>query len=393
MVAPSFEPRLGEELAREEIRHYSRHLIIPEIGTEGQRRLKGARVLMIGAGGLGSPAGMYLAAAGVGTIGLVEFDTVDTSNLQRQVLYSYEDIGKPKLAAATARLRGLNPHIDVVSHECRLDSSNALQLIQQYDLVVDGTDNFATRYLVNDACVLAGRPNVYASIFRFEGLLSVFNFRGGPCYRCLYPSPPPPGFAPSCAEGGVFGVLPGILGALQATEAIKLITGVGRPMGGRLLQFDALELAFREFRVDRDPSCCICSDSPTQTGLIDYVTFCGDTQHDIDLDAASTPGAIEPLALAARLDAGELLQLVDVRSLNEHQIVHINGSILAPLDELDEHLHVFDPDVPVVCYCKTGVRSLSAARFLLQKGFGDVVSLQGGIQAWARDVDHAAAVY
>ncbi|HET6434551.1 MAG TPA: molybdopterin-synthase adenylyltransferase MoeB, partial [Xanthomonadaceae bacterium] len=267
--------RLGEELRREEIRHYSRHLIIPEIGSEGQRRLKGARILLVGAGGLGSPAGLYLAAAGVGRLGIVDFDAVEVSNLQRQVLFGTGDVGLPKVERAAARLAAMNPHIEVVEHALRLDASNAIALVADYDLVVDGTDNFATRYLVNDACVLTGTPNVYASVFRFEGLLSVFNHDGGPCYRCLYPSPPPPGFAPSCGEGGVFGVLPGIMGSLQAAEAIKLVTGVGRPMSGRLLRFDAGEMDFREFEVRRDPACPLCGDQRTQHGLVDYEAFCG----------------------------------------------------------------------------------------------------------------------
>ncbi|RDZ28633.1 molybdopterin-synthase adenylyltransferase MoeB [Lysobacter silvisoli] len=389
---PEFKP--GPELSRDEIRHYSRHIIIPEIGSEGQRRLKAARVLLVGAGGLGSPTAQYLAASGVGTIGIVEHDTVDVSNLQRQVLYTAQDVGRPKVEAAAARLAAMNPHITIVEHRCRIEADNALALLADYDIVVDGTDNFATRYLINDACVLSGKPNVYASVFRFEGMLSVFNLGDGPCYRCLYPEPPPPGFAPSCAEGGVFGVLPGTMGLLQAVETIKLITGIGRPMAGRLLRFDATEMSFRELELRRDPGCCVCGDYPTQTGLVDYAVFCGTGLGDGAGDAEAAP--IERVSaqwLQQRLGQADALQLVDVRTLNEHQIVRIDGSLLMPVDEIEEHFHTLDRNLPVVCYCKSGVRSLRAAAFLAERGFRDVASLDGGIEAWTRDIERTDAVY
>ncbi|WP_045739080.1 molybdopterin-synthase adenylyltransferase MoeB [Xanthomonas sp. MUS 060] len=386
-------PRLGAELEREEIRHYSRHLMIPEIGCHGQRRLKGARVLLVGVGGLGSPAALYLAASGVGAIGIVEFDQVEVSNLQRQVLYGLSSVGMSKGVAAAARLADLNPHVHVVHHETRLNAENALELIRQYDVVVDGTDNFPTRYLVNDACVLAGKPNVYASIFRFEGMLSVFNHAGGPCYRCLYPEPPPPGFSPSCAEGGVFGVLPGIMGTMQAAEVIKLITGVGRTMEGRLLQFDATEMRFRELNIARDPDCPICGDAPTQRHLIDYATFCGVSATVVESNESSAPELLQAQRLAGLLQSSNSIQLIDVRSANEFEIVHLDGALLMPLDELEESMHLLDRAIPVVCYCKSGVRSMTAARCLLTHGFSQVYSLEGGIAAWARDVAPATVIY
>ena len=389
---PEFSP--GPDLSREEIRHYSRHIIIPEIGSEGQRRLKAARVLLVGAGGLGSPTAQYLAASGVGTIGIVEHDTVDVSNLQRQVLYTVQDIGRPKLEAAAARLAAMNPHIKIVPHHCRIDAGNAMSLLSDYDIVVDGTDNFATRYLINDACVLSGIPNVYASVFRFEGMLSVFNLGDGPCYRCLYPEPPPPGFAPSCAEGGVFGVLPGTMGLLQAVETIKLITGIGRPMAGRLLRFDATEMSFRELELKRDPACSLCGTHPTQTALVDYEVFCGIGRND-GVDDADAPRIerVTPQWLQERLGQERALQLVDVRTVNEYQIVRIDQALLMPVDEIEEHFHMLDRNVPVVCYCKSGIRSLRAAAFLAERGFRDVASLDGGIEAWTRDIERTDAVY
>lgn len=386
--------QLGSELSRDEIRHYSRHIIIPELGSEGQRRLKAARVLLVGAGGLGSPTAQYLAASGVGTIGIVDHDTVDVSNLQRQVLYTMQDIGRPKLEAAAARLSAMNPHITIVEHRCRIEADNAMALIADYDIVVDGTDNFATRYLINDACVLSGKPNVYASVFRFEGMLSVFNHAGGPCYRCLYPEPPPPGFAPSCAEGGVFGVLPGTMGLLQAVETIKLITGIGRSMAGRLLRFDAAELSFRELELQRDPECCICGAHPTQTSLVDYAAFCGLGLDEAGGDTEAPPvERVGPQWLQDRLAQDRPLQLVDVRTVNEYQMVRIDGALLMPVDEIEEHFHTLDRDVPVVCYCKSGVRSLRAAAFLSERGFREVASLDGGIEAWTREIEHTDAVY
>ena len=383
----------GPDLSRDEIRHYSRHIIIPEIGSEGQRKLKAARVLLVGAGGLGCPAAQYLASSGVGTIGIVEHDTVDVSNLQRQVLYTTDDVGRPKLEAAKARLTAMNPHIKIVQHECRIDADNAMSLVADYDIVVDGTDNFATRYLINDACVLSGKPNVYASVFRFEGMLSVFNLEGGPCYRCLYPEPPPPGFAPSCAEGGVFGVLPGTMGLLQAVEAIKLITGIGRSMGGRLLRFDAMDMSFRELELKRDPACCLCGAHPTQTTLVDYAAFCGAGIHDEGSADAPPVKRVTPEWLENRLAQEPAVQLVDVRSANEYGMVRIDGAISMPVDELEAHLHRLDRNVAVVCYCKSGIRSARAAALLVERGFRDVVNLDGGIQAWTRDIERTDAIY
>jgi adenylyltransferase/sulfurtransferase len=382
----------GAELSRQEIQHYSRHLIIPEVGIDGQRRLKGARVLLVGAGGLGSPAGLYLAAAGVGTIGIVDFDTIDVSNLQRQILYSMADVGASKLECAVARLKAMNPHIQVVPHPQRIDAGNALELLGQYDLVVDGTDNFPTRYLINDACVLLGKPNVYASVFRFEGLLSLFNHDGGPCYRCLYPDPPPEGFAPSCAEGGVFGVLPGIMGALQAAEAIKLLTGVGSNLKGRLIRFDALDMQFKEYSIARDPECCLCGDRPTQHGLIDYAAFCG-VGTGATADESTAPRLVDPLQLKARLDSRAPLQLIDVRSVEEFRIARIEGARLIPLDELEAKVDSLDPAVPLICYCKSGIRSARAARYLMSRGYGDVSSLAGGLLSWTKEIEHASAIY
>jgi len=378
------------ELERDEILHYSRHLIIPEVGVSGQRRLKGARILLVGAGGLGSPAGQYLAAAGVGTIGIVDFDVVDASNLQRQVLYTTADVGRPKLEAAAARLRAMNPMVQIVPHATRLEAENAMEIVAGYDLVVDGTDNFATRYLINDACVLLGKPNVYASVFRFEGLLSVFALDGGPCYRCLYPEPPPPGLAPSCAEGGVFGVLPGIMGTLQAAEAIKLITGVGRSMRGRLLRLDAAAMEFREFEVARDPECSLCGDRPTQTGLADYAAFCSGG---LVAEEVEEPAGVSPEWLKRALDGGANIQLIDVRSANEFEIVRIDSARLIPLDELEERADELDRGAKLICYCKTGIRSARAARLLKERGFGDVASLEGGMVAWAEAIDASAKIY
>jgi adenylyltransferase/sulfurtransferase len=372
------------ELSADEIQHYSRHLLIPQIGEEGQRRLKAARVLMVGAGGLGSPLALYLAAAGVGTLGVVDFDQVDRSNLHRQVLYGIDDVGSPKLDAAARRLRSLNPHITVVPHAVRLSSDNALDLMRPYDLVVDGTDNFATRYLVNDACVLLGKPNVYASIFRFEGLLSIFAHGDGPCYRCLYPEPPPPDLVPSCAEGGVLGVLPGIVGALQAAEAIKLITGIGRSLSGRLLQFDALSMGFKEFAVERDPDCPICSAKASIKALIDYDQFCAEPAPTDVVDEVSVA------ELRRCLAAAEPPLLLDVRSEAEARISRISGSRLMPLPELDELCDQLDPQADIVCYCKAGVRSERAARLLMRRGFARVRSLRGGIDAWQAEPTESA---
>ncbi|MBI4347550.1 MAG: molybdopterin-synthase adenylyltransferase MoeB [Elusimicrobia bacterium] len=370
-------------LSREELQRYHRHIIMPEVGTEGQARLKKARVLAIGAGGLGSPYTLYLAAAGVGTIGIVDFDTVDATNLQRQILYSSDSIGKPKLAEAKARLKALNPHIEVEPREERLTSQNALELFKRYDVVADGTDNFPTRYLVNDACVLAGKPNVYGSIFRFEGQVSVFDGKSGPCYRCLYPEPPPPGLVPSCAEGGVFGVLPGVIGTLQAVETLKLILGVGKPLIGRLMLFDALNMEWRTLKTRKDPGCPLCGNKPTITGLIDYEAFC-------NAGAPPAPAAVAEISveeLKGRLDRREPFVLVDVREPHEYEIARIPGSLLIPLGQLPERLSELSKEDDLVVHCKMGGRSMKAAKLLLEKGFKRVTNVAGGINAWSERVD------
>src|SRR4051794_8305796 len=373
------------ELTPEEVRRYSRHLIMPEVGVDGQKKLKAAKVLCIGAGGLGSPAALYLAAAGVGRLGIVDFDVVDFSNLQRQILHGTDDVGRPKLASARARLEAINPEIDIATYETSLTSKNALDLFRDYDVIVDGTDNFPTRYLVNDACVLLGKPNAYGSIFRFEGQASVFAFPGGPCYRCLYPEPPPPGLVPSCAEGGVLGVLPGVIGTIQATEAIKLILGAGQPLVGRLLLYDAFNMRFRELKLRRDPACPVCGDHPTVTALIDYDQFCGITK----ADTAAVPETTVQ-ELKQRLDRGEPPFILDVREPNEFQICRIPGSTLIPLGELPRRLAELPhgagaPDI--VVHCKMGGRSAKAVRQLLDAGVTNVQNLQGGILAWIDRVD------
>ncbi|HZF09761.1 MAG TPA: molybdopterin-synthase adenylyltransferase MoeB [Thermoanaerobaculia bacterium] len=380
-------PQLGPE----EIRRYSRHLIMPEVGTEGQRRLKAARVLMIGGGGLGSPIGLYLAAAGVGTLGLVEFDTVDESNLHRQVLYGRSDVGRPKLDAAMDRLGEVNPLIQLVPHNTRLDSGNALKLFEGYDIVVDGTDNFPTRYLVNDACVLTGKPNVYGSIFRFEGQVSIFWGAQGPCYRCLFPEPPPPGLVPSCAEGGVLGVLPGIIGSLQANEVIKLILGAGDPLIGRLLLFDALRLRFRELKLKKDPNCPICSAHPTQTGLIDYEQFCGIAPEAEEPEEADFDIQVDELARWR--DQGRDFTLLDVRNPMEYEIARIEGAKLIPLHELRDRLNEIDTAADLVVHCHHGPRSAQAVGFLRQMGFARARNLAGGIAAWSREIDPEVPQY
>ncbi len=368
-----------------EIRRYSRHLILPEVGTEGQRRLKAARVLMVGTGGLGSPLGMYLAAAGVGKIGLVEFDEVDESNLQRQLLYGQSDVGRPKIEAAMERLSEINPHVELTGHPVRLESSNALDIVAQYDLVVDGTDNFPTRYLVNDACVLSGKPNVYGSIFRFEGQVSVFWGAQGPCYRCLFPEPPPPGLVPSCAEGGVLGVLPGIIGSLQANEVLKLILGVGDSMIGRLLLFDALKLSFRELRLRKNPDCPICSAEPSQTGLIDYEQFCGIAP--VPESPATDDIDVTPWDLKRWMDEGQSVTVVDVRTEQERTICHIEGSTLIPVQELENRLHELDANDLIVVHCHHGPRSTRAVQLMRGAGFEKSYNLAGGIDRWSHEID------
>jgi adenylyltransferase/sulfurtransferase len=367
-------------LEREELLRYGRHLLLPEVAIDGQRRLKAARVLVVGAGGLGSPAALYLAAAGVGTIGLVDFDIVEVTNLQRQLLHGTRDVGRSKLDSARDRLHDTNPHVKLELHATRLTAANALTILREYDVVLDGTDNFATRYLVNDACVLLGKPNVYGSIFRFDGQASVFATADGPCYRCLYPEPPPPGLVPSCAEGGVLGVLPGLVGTVQATEAIKLILGIGTTLAGRLLLFDALDAEFRSVRVRRDPSCPACGTRELQS-LIDYDQFCG---AGVGLDAVPQ---IEPRELAIRRASGETIQLIDVREPHEWEIGHIDGARLIPLHRLQAALADIDTTAPVAVYCKGGTRSALAARDLLDAGFRQVWSVSGGILRWSREVD------
>ena len=382
------------ELNPAEIRHYSRHLIMPEVGTAGQRKLKAAKVLMIGAGGLGSPLGLYLAAAGVGTLGLVDFDVVDETNLHRQVLFGRTAVGRPKIQAATERLRDLNPHINIVPHETRLDSSNALDLFKDYDVIVDGTDNFPTRYLVNDACVLLGKPNVYGSIFRFEGQVSIFWGAQGPCYRCLFPEPPPPGLVPSCAEGGVLGVLPGIIGSLQANEVIKLIVGAGDPLIGRLVLFDALRMRFRELKLKKDPNCPICSANPTQRELIDYEEFCGiHPEPQQDAHAGDTDFEMSVEDLKRRVDAGEELTILDVRNPQEYEIARIPGSVLIPLHELQDRLGELDPAATIVAHCHHGARSARAVQLLRQMGYSRSINLAGGIDDWSLQVDPSVPRY
>jgi len=375
------------ELDRDELVRYSRHLILPEVGLEGQRKLKQARVLLVGTGGLGAPLGLYLAAAGVGTLGIVDFDTVDASNLQRQVIHGTRDVGRPKIASATDRLHDLNPHVVIRPYETRLTSENALDIIKDYDVVVDGTDNFPTRYLVNDACVLLGKPNVYASIFRFEGQVSVFDASRGPCYRCMFPEPPPAGLVPSCAEGGVLGVLPGILGSLQALEVLKLILGIGDPLVGRLVLFDALDFKFRELAVRKDPHCAICGPEPTVTELVDYEAFCqirGAEPDDNDGGGAPTISVEE---FHQRRQAGEPLALLDVRESYEAQIAVIPGAIRFPLSELPGRLHELDSADTYTLHCHKAGRSQEAYRALRKAGFGRLQILAGGIDAWAERID------
>src|SRR5436305_7474435 len=371
-------------LTHAEIARYSRHLIMPEVGMEGQRKLKAASVLMIGTGGLGAPLGMYLAAAGVGRLGILDFDVVDESNLQRQIVHGTKDVGRPKIESARDRLSDINPNVKIEAYETRLTSENALELVRDYDIVVDGTDNFPTRYLVNDACVLAGKPNVYGSIFRFEGQASVFWAARGACYRCLYPEPPPPGLVPSCAEGGVLGVLPGIVGAIQANETIKLIIGGGTPLINRLLLFDAWQMRFRELKLRKDPDCPVCGDNPTITELIDYEEFCGITQQP---PAQPTMEEITATELKQRLDKGDEIQIIDVREPHEYEIGAIPNSKLIPLGQVLNRMNEIAPDRETVVHCKMGGRSAKAIEALQRSGFaGHLVNLKGGITAWSNEV-------
>jgi molybdopterin/thiamine biosynthesis adenylyltransferase/rhodanese-related sulfurtransferase len=379
----------GAALSNEEILRYSRHLIMPEVAMEGQRKLKAARILCIGAGGLGSPVALYLAAAGVGTLGIVDFDVVDTTNLQRQIIHTTADVGRKKLDSAAERIHAMNPFVKVEPFETRLTSQNALELFRDFDIIVDGTDNFPTRYLVNDACVLTGKPNVYASIFRFEGQASVFAVPDAPCYRCLYPEPPPPGLVPSCAEGGVLGILPGLLGVIQATEAIKLVLGSGDPLIGRLLLVDAMAMRFREVKLRRNPDCPVCGVHPTVTELIDYNQFCGLRQE--AAPALQVP-EIEVEQLKARMDAGEDVFVLDVRDPLEYQICNLGGYLI-PLNELPQRVRELDPGREIVVHCKMGGRGARAVDFLQKAGFEKAVNLKGGITAWADRVDPRVPKY
>ena len=378
-------------LSKEEIQRYSRHLIMPEVGMDGQLKLKAAKVLCIGTGGLGAPLGQYLAAAGVGRIGLVDFDKVDLTNLQRQILFSTKDVGRPKIEAAAERLRGLNSDIQIDTFETMLTSANALDILKDYDVIVDGTDNFATRYLVNDACVLLGKPNVYGSIFRFEGQASVFGYPGGPCYRCLYPEPPPPGLVPSCAEGGVLGVLPGIVGSIQAAETLKLIIGKGEPLVGRLLLFDALSMRFRELKLRKNSECPVCGAHPTVTKLIDYAEFCGVRGEEAPAPVSTVP-EITPRELKVRLDRGDDLFILDVREPHEYQICNIGGYLI-PLGDLSRRVSELDSSREIVAHCRSGKRSAEASEFLRQAGFRKVLNLKGGILAWSDEVDPSVPKY
>ena len=391
-LPPLVEP--AAELTVDEIRRYSRHLIIPDVGVEGQKRLKNARVLCVGAGGLGSPALLYLAAAGVGTLGIIDFDTVDESNLQRQVIHGQSDVGRLKVESAAERVREVNPLVNVVVHNTALDRDNIRGIFSQYDLIVDGTDNFATRYLVNDAAVLLGKPYVWGSIYRFDGQASVFWAEHGPCYRCLYPEPPPPGMVPSCAEGGVLGVLCASVGSIQVTEAIKLLTGIGEPLVGQLMIYDALEMTYRKIKVRKDPNCVLCGENPTMTDLLeDYEDFCGTVSP--EAEAAAAGSTITALELKEWMDAGKDIFLVDVREPAEHEIVRIPGATLIPKGEIlsGEALSRLPQDRQIVLHCKSGVRSAEALAALKRAGFSNAVHLQGGVLSWIKQVDPSLPTY
>jgi molybdopterin/thiamine biosynthesis adenylyltransferase/rhodanese-related sulfurtransferase len=390
-LPPLVEP--AADLSVDEVKRYSRHLIIPEIGMAGQKRLKNAKVLCVGAGGLGSPSLLYLAAAGVGTLGIVEFDVVDESNLQRQIIHGQSDVGRSKAQSARDSIKEINPLVNVVLHEEALDNDNALQIFAQYDLIVDGTDNFATRYLVNDACVLLGKPYVWGSIYRFDGQASVFWAEHGPCYRCLYPEPPPPGMVPSCAEGGVLGVLCASIGSIQVNEAIKLIVGIGDPLAGRLMIYDALEMSYRTVRVRKDPECPICGKNPTITGLIDYDAFCGTVSEDAQQAAAGS--TITATELKEMLDRGDDIFLVDVREPNEYEIVSIPGAVLIPKDQFlsGAALERLPQDKRVVLHCKSGARSAECLAVLKNAGFADAAHVGGGVLAWISQVDPSLPAY
>ena len=379
------------ELTRSELHRYARHTALPEVGLEGQARLKSGRVLSVGAGGLGSPLTLYLAAAGVGTLGIVDFDAVEMSNLQRQILHGTNDVGRSKLDSAEDRLRDVNPFVEIVKHEIRLSSENALEVLSGYDVVIDGTDNFPTRYLVNDACVLTGTPNIYGSVFRWEGQVAVFATEGGPCYRCLFREPPPPGLVPNCAEGGVLGVLPGIIGSMQAMETVKLLLGVGETLAGRLLIFDALEMSWREVQLRKNPECPVCADQPTQTELIDYEIFCGLSRGTGSPEEREeeTVEEIEPEALIELLGSAEPPFLVDVRDPWEWAVSSLadQGARLIPVGEIDNRIQEIPRDMPVVVYCRGGKRGLTAAHLLKKAGYVRVFNLSGGILGWAESVE------
>jgi adenylyltransferase/sulfurtransferase len=388
VAAPPAPP---DTLSKDEILRYSRHLIMPEVGMEGQLKLKAAKVALIGTGGLGAPLGMYLAAAGIGRIGLVDFDVVDFTNLQRQVIHGTKDVGRKKLDSAAETMLDINPYVEIDRHEVALSSENALEILKDYDIVVDGTDNFPTRYLVNDACVLLKKPNVYGSIFRFEGQSTIFAYPGGPCYRCLYPEPPPPGLVPSCAEGGVLGILPGTIGLIQATETVKLILGIGEPLIGRLVLYDALAMKFRELKLRRNPECPVCGDHPTITKLIDYQEFCGipNQSH----EEKPMEGDIEPTEVKSKIDRGDRFVLIDVREPHEYQICNIPQAKLIPLGDLPKRVNELDSADEIVAHCKSGMRSAKAVDFLKQAGFKKVRNMKGGILAWSDKVDPSVPKY
>ena len=390
-LPPLVEP--AAELTVDEIRRYSRHLIIPDVAVSGQKRLKNAKVLCVGAGGLGSPALMYLAAAGVGTLGIVDFDTVDESNLQRQIIHGQSDIGRPKAESAAASVHEINPYVNVVIHNTALSNDNVFEIFEQYDLIVDGTDNFATRYMVNDACVLLHKPYVWGSIYRFDGQASVFWADQGPCYRCLYPEPPPPGMVPSCAEGGVLGVLCASIGSIQVTEAIKVITGIGEPLVGRLMVYDALEMAYRKIKVRKDPNCAVCGENPTVTSLIDYEDFCGAVSD--EASAAVVGSTISVNDLDEWMKSEKPIHLVDVREPAEYEIVKIPGSILIPKGDIlsGQALASLPQDRQIVLYCKTGIRSAEALAAVKAAGFKDAVHVHGGVAAWQRQIDPSLPAY
>jgi molybdopterin/thiamine biosynthesis adenylyltransferase/rhodanese-related sulfurtransferase len=382
------------ELSNDEIQRYSRHLILPEVGMEGQLKLKNAKVLLVGAGGLGAPLGLYLAAAGVGKIGMVDFDVVDFSNLQRQVIHGTKDVGRKKIDSAADSMLDINPHMEIVKYDVALTSENALDIFKDYDMVADGTDNFPTRYLVNDACVLLKKPNLYGSIFRFEGQATVFAYPGGPCYRCLYPEPPPPGLVPSCAEGGVLGILPGIIGLIQATETVKLILGIGDLLVGRLLLYDAFTMKFRELKLRRNPECPVCGDHPTVTKLIDYHQFCGVPKTPAVPEPAALGTEIEPAEVKAKLDRGDKFFFLDVREPHEYKICSLPGAKLIPLAEVPKRLGEIPRDEPmIVVHCRSGARSAKVCDLLRQSGYKNVLNMKGGTLLWSDKVDPSVAKY